>query len=149
MGVGKIVASVTRRASYMLMGQCPEDFELLSLPALLAGDQHERELLQNNPSIIIDGCALRCTAQIFNLYGVTPIAKIEVNQIMKERKLGPGKTRKELEETGKRLSGFTAERVLQALSDDGLEAQFSPLGELAEPPPEAGAGCPDRVVLPV
>jgi len=40
MGVGKIVASVTRRASYKLMGQCPEDFELLSLPALLAGDSH-------------------------------------------------------------------------------------------------------------
>jgi len=145
MGVGKIVASVTRRASYMLMGQCPEDFELLSLPALLAGDPHERELLQKNPSIIIDGCALRCTAQIFNLYGVTPIAKIEVNQIMKERKLGPGKTRKELEETGKRLSDFTAERVLEALRHEGLDADFVPLNDLSQPPPGAGEGCPHRL----
>ena len=144
MGVGKIVANVTRRSSYLIKGQCPEDVELLSIPALLAGDAHERDLIQNNPSIVIDGCALRCAAHIYRMFGVEPIAKIEVNQIMKERKLGPGKTRKELEETGKRLSAFTAERVMQALSDEGLEAQFSPLGELAEPPPDAGSGCPDR-----
>src|SRR6185436_2085913 len=103
---------------------------------------------QENPSIIIDGCALRCTAQIFKLYGVEPVAKVEVGQIMKERKLGPGKTRKELEETGKKLSDFTAERVLQALRDEGLAADFVPLDDLSQPPPEAGCGCPDRFVPP-
>jgi uncharacterized metal-binding protein len=144
MGVGKIVASVTRRASYLIKSQCPEDIELLSLPALLAGDQHERDLLQNNPSIIIDGCALRCAAHIYRLFGVEAAAKIEVNQIMKEKKIGPGKTRKELEDAGKRLSDFTAERVLAALHDEGVSADFVAPDELQQAPPDAGMSCAHR-----
>lgn len=142
MGVGKIVANVTRRAAYQIKDQCPDDVELLSIPALLAGDPHERELIQNNPTIIIDGCALRCAAHIFRHLGVDAIAKIEVNQVMKEEKIGPGKTRKELEDTGKRLAVFTADRVLKALQDEGLEAGFSPLEELAQPAPDFSCGCP-------
>ncbi|HYG73563.1 MAG TPA: putative zinc-binding protein [Planctomycetota bacterium] len=145
MGVGKIVAAVTRRASYIIKDQCP-DVEILSLPALLAGDPAERKLVQENPSIIIDGCALRCTAHIYRLYGIEAVAKIEVNQVMKERKIGPGKTRKELEEVGKKLSNFTAERVLQALQDEGLSAGFVAPDDLAQPPPDAGTGCPHRLV---
>ena len=76
MGVGKIVANVTRRAAYEIYAQCPEDVELLSIPALMAGDAHERELIQNNPTIIIDGCALRCTAHIFRQFGVDAAAKV-------------------------------------------------------------------------
>ncbi|MEI6234307.1 MAG: putative zinc-binding protein [Planctomycetota bacterium] len=145
MGVGKIVANVTRRAAYAIHAQCPEDVELLSIPALMAGDAHERELIQNNPTIIIDGCALRCTAHIFRQFGVDAVAKIEVNQVMKEKKIGPGKTRKELEETGKRLSDFTAEKVLMALNDEGLEARFVSPEELLLPPPEGMCGCPDQM----
>jgi len=144
MGVGKIVASVTRRAAYLVKGQCPEDVELLSIPALLAGDPHERALLQNHPSIVIDGCALRCAAHIYRLYGVEPAAKIEVNQVMKEKKIGPGKTRKELENVGKRLADFTAERVLLALNDEGIEAAFVAPDDLSQPSPDAGIGCPHR-----
>ena len=147
MGVGKIVANVTRRASYLIQAQCPDEVELLSLPALLAGDPHERALIQNHPVIAIDGCALRCAAHIFRQFGVEPVAKVEVNQVMKEKKLGPGKTRKELEETGKRLSDFTADRVLQALHDEGVEASFVPVDDLSEPPPDGGTGCPHRPVL--
>lgn len=144
MGVGKIVANVTRRAAYEIHAQCPEDVELLSIPALMAGDAHERELIQNNPTIIIDGCALRCTAHIFRQFGVDAVAKIEVNQVMKEKKIGPGKTRKELEATGKRLSDFTAEKVLMALNDEGLEARFVSPEELLLPPPDDLCGCPEQ-----
>ena len=139
MGIGKIVASVTRRAAYHVQGQCPEDVELLSIPALIAGDAHERDLIQNNPSIVIDGCALRCGAHIFKLFGVEPAAKIEVSQIMKERKIGPGKTRKELEEVGKRLSNFTAERVLEALKDGLVAEGFEPVDHLQHDPPSSCA----------
>ena len=145
MGVGKIVANVTRRASYLIHAQCPEDVELLSIPALIAGDPAERALLKNNPAIIIDGCALRCTAHIFRQFGIEPAAKIEVNQIMREKKIGPGKTRKELEEVGRRLSDFTADRVLQALNDEGLDARFVAPEELLLAPPADLIGCPDRI----
>lgn len=142
MGVGKIVANVTRRAAYQIKDQCPDEVELLSIPALLAGDAHERALIQDNPTIIIDGCALRCAAHIFRHLGVEAVAKIEVNQVMKEEKIGPGKTRKELEATGKKLSEFTADRVLRALKDEGIDAGFSPLEDLSQPAPAFSCACP-------
>jgi uncharacterized metal-binding protein len=50
--------------------------------------------------------------------GVTPAAKIEVTQLIREKRLTPGKTRKELEETGKKLSEAVAERMADALRDE-------------------------------
>jgi uncharacterized metal-binding protein len=143
MGVGKIVANVTRRAAYLLKGQCPEDVELLSIPAFLAGDPEERALAANHPAVIIDGCALRCAAHIFRQHGLEAVAKIEVNQIMKEARIGPGKTRKELEASGRKLGDLTAERVLTALRDEGLQAEFAPaLPVEGDAPHGAGYGCP-------
>jgi uncharacterized metal-binding protein len=142
MGVGKIVAAVTRRAAYLIKEQCPDDVELLSIPALLAGDPHEQELLREHPTVIIDGCALRCAAHIFRHMGVEAAAKIEVNQVMKEHKIGPGRTRKELEESGRKLSNFTADRVLAALQDEGLDAQFSPQLETPSADVLASCACP-------
>ena len=126
MGVGKIVANVTRRAAYQLQGQCPEDVEILSIPAFLAGDPDEQKLAREHPTLIIDGCNLRCAAQIFEHAGITPTAKVEVAQLMREFKTGPGKTRKELEETGKRLSEHTTQRVFKALSDEAMKQSFVP-----------------------
>jgi uncharacterized metal-binding protein len=45
---------------------------------------------------------------------------------MREFKTGPGKTRKELEETGKRLSNHTSDRVLKALQDEAFKQKFTP-----------------------
>ena len=141
MGVGKIVANVTRRAAYHLQGQCPEDVEILSIPAFLAGDPHERKLATEHNTLIIDGCNLRCAAQIFEHEGITPTIKVEVAQLMREFKTGPGKTRKELEETGKRLSNHTADRVLKALNDEAVKQAFTP--------PEAKPACEKSCAVPV
>jgi hypothetical protein len=50
--------------------------------------------------------------------GVTPAAKIEVSHVIREKRLTPGKTRKELEETGKKLAEAVAERMATALRDE-------------------------------
>jgi uncharacterized metal-binding protein len=118
MGVGKVVANVTRRAAYLAHGACPEDTELLSIPALLAGSEEERALIENHPVVVIEGCVLRCASHVMKFMGVTPAAKIEVTQLIREKRLTPGKTRKELEETGKKLSEVVAERMVDALRDE-------------------------------
>jgi uncharacterized metal-binding protein len=118
MGVGKVVANVTRRAAYLTKGACPEDTELLSIPALLAGSEEERALVQNHPVVVVEGCVLRCASHVMKLMGVTPAAKIEVTQLIREKRLTPGKTRKELEETGKKLAEAVAERMTDALRDE-------------------------------
>ena len=128
MGVGKIVANVTRRAAYLVHQQHPEKTALLSLPALLAGDTEQRALVKNNPVILFDGCGERCGMHIFHQLGVWPIAKIEVGQIMAETKMGPGKTRQQLEEIGRRLSEALAARVEKVMRNEALLKSFKPAG---------------------
>ncbi|HEY3322647.1 MAG TPA: putative zinc-binding protein [Planctomycetota bacterium] len=126
MGVGKIVANVTRRAAYLVHQKFPETTALLSLPALLAGDAEQRELIEHNPVILIDGCGERCGIHIFNELGVFPIGKIEVGHIMAETKLGPGKTRQQLEDIGRRLSEAVAARIEVIMDDKHLTESFRP-----------------------
>ncbi|MCY3022691.1 MAG: hypothetical protein NTW87_27240 [Planctomycetota bacterium] len=143
MGVGKIVANVTRRAAYLVHQKHPETTALLSLPALLAGDPEQRELVRNNPVILFDGCTERCGMHIFCQLGVWPIAKIEVAQIMAETKIGPGKTRQQLEDIGRKLSGALAARIEKVMQNDALLRDFKPAQELklASPKPECAHAC--------
>jgi len=134
MGVGKVVANVTRRAAYLAKGACPEDTELLSIPALLAGSPEEKALLEQHPVVVIEGCVLRCASHVMKFLGVTPAAKIEVTQLIREKRLTPGKTRKELEETGKKLAEAVAERMADVLADEPTLASWQGPGELAELP---------------
>ncbi len=133
MGVGKVVANVTRRAAYLAKGACPEDTELLSIPALLAGSEEERELLKH-PVVVVEGCVLRCASHVMKFMGVTPAAKIEVTQLIREKRLTPGKTRKELEETGKKLAEAVAERTADVLRDEPTLQNWQEPADLTELP---------------
>ncbi|MGD0093804.1 MAG: putative zinc-binding protein, partial [Planctomycetota bacterium] len=143
MGVGKIVANVTRRAAYLVQQRNPETTAILSLPALLAGDPEQRELVKNRPVILVDGCTERCGMHIFNQLGVYPVAKIEVGQIMSETKMGPGKTRQQLEDIGKRLAESTAARIELVMKNEELLKSFQAAQELrwAVPCPECSRAC--------
>jgi uncharacterized metal-binding protein len=151
MGVGKIVANVTRRAAYLVHQRNPETTALLSLPALLAGNPEQRELVRNNPVILVDGCTERCGMHIFNQLGVYPVAKIEVGQIMAETKMGPGKTRQQLEDIGKRLAESTADRIELVMKNEDLLKSFRAAQELrwAAPSTECSRACsclPDKAL---
>jgi uncharacterized metal-binding protein len=117
MGVGKVVANVTRRAAYLTHAACPEDTEILSIPALLAGNEEERRLALEHPVVVIEGCVLRCASHVMKLIGATPAAKVEVSRIIREKRLTPGRTRKELETSGKQLAEAVAERLQLVLAD--------------------------------
>lgn len=118
MGVGKVVANVTRRAAYLAHAACPEDTEVLSIPALLAGNEEERRLAFEHPVVVIEGCVLRCASHVLKLIGAQPAAKIEVSKVIREKRLTPGRTRKELEASGKQLAEAVAERIRLALVDE-------------------------------
>jgi uncharacterized metal-binding protein len=142
MGVGKIVANVTRRAAYLVHQKHPDKTALLSLPALMAGDSEQRDLVKNNPVILADGCGERCATHIFHHLGVWPIARIEVSQIMAEKKMGPGKTRQQLEDIGRKLSEALAERIEKVMQNEGLLKSFRPAKELKlSPPPDCVRAC--------
>lgn len=130
MGVGKVVASVTRRAAYLAHAACPEDTEILSIPALLAGSEEERRLALEHPVVVIEGCVLRCASHVMKLIGATPAAKVEVSRLIREKRLTPGRTRKELENSGKQLAEAVAERLQLVLADAPwpVESEHTPTG---------------------
>jgi hypothetical protein len=88
----------------------------LSLPALLTGDRGQQRLAHGLPAVLVNGCAHRCASRILASFGVQPVAAIEVAKIMAEMKTGPGKARRELEVSGKRLAAAVAERMERAMN---------------------------------
>jgi uncharacterized metal-binding protein len=140
-GVGKILANITRRAAYLVHQRHPDTTALASVPALLAGDAEQRELVAANPVVLIDGCVERCGAHLLHRLSVWPVAKIEVPAVMTETKLGPGQTRQELDDTGKRLAQAVAERVERVLQDQNLLATFKPGKAITLPKAKTHRGC--------
>lgn len=136
MGVGKVVATVTRRAAYLVRQRHPRTTALLSLPALLAGGPEQRDLVRDSPVILLDGCGERCGMHILHQLGVSPFAKIEVAQIMAETRTGPGKTRRQPEESGQRLAEAVAACVERAMRNKALLKSFRPAKELKLAPPK-------------
>jgi len=116
MGVGKAAAVVTRRAAYLVHQAHSKTTVLLSLPALLAGDREQHRLARKLPVVLMNGCAHRCASRILASIGVQPVAAIEVAKIMAETRTGPGKARRELEVSGKRLAAAVAERMECAMN---------------------------------
>lgn len=135
MGVGRIVANVTRRAACLIVRKYPAQTALLSLPALLAGDAEQCALVQDNPVIFLDGCGQRCAAHIFYHLGVNPVAKIEVGHLMAETKLGPGKTRQQLDEIGRKLADVAAGRIKRIMRNKKLLQSFKPAAGLRRAAP--------------
>ena len=106
-GIGLIVSCVTRVAAYVLeeeLLQQAKKVGILSPPSLLRGLEEDRQLVENSPTIIIDGCAHQCGSNFLLLLGINPAARIYAPEIMLEAHLELGTARKELEESGKLLA---------------------------------------------
>lgn len=121
-GIGLIVSCVTRQAAYILEEELfsfSERVGILSPPSLLRGLEEDRRLVEECPTLVIDGCAHQCGSNLLRLLGIWPAARIYLPEIMVATGLQPGRTRKELEEPGKRLAHATA-RLAAAIIEEIL-----------------------------
>lgn len=120
-GIGLIVSCVTRLAAYILEEELSssERVGILSPPSLLRGLEEDRQLVEECPTLVIDGCAHQCGSNLLRLLGIWPAARIYLPEVMAETGLQPGRTRKELEEPGKRLA-HEAARLAAAIIDEIL-----------------------------
>lgn len=114
-GVGKVAAQVTRACGYLVVDSTL-DVEVLSVSGLYSGDPEEVRKLEQNPLLIIDGCNEKCASHICYYLGVTPAAKVFIIDLMREGGLTPGKTRRELDENGKRLAQAASARVRELIA---------------------------------
>ena len=112
MGIGKTVAGVTRLAA-LIVGEdlLPGKTNILCIPALSAMVEEDIRFVEDYPTIVIDGCGERCASHLSLFYDFKPAAIVNVLDVVKETGLKPGKSRKELEESGKLLAHKIAEKV--------------------------------------
>ena len=112
MGIGKAVAGVTRLAA-LIVGEdlLPAKTNILCIPALGAMVEEDIRFVEDYPTIVIDGCVERCASQLSLFYDIKPAAVVYALDVVKETGLKPGKSRKELEESGKLLAQKIAEKV--------------------------------------
>lgn len=129
-GVGLVLSSVARHATYLLTEELlPGKTEIVDSVGLYSGSAEEVALIEDYPTIVIDGCAHHCGTNLFRVLGIKPAARIFLPPIAKmppsyvcecrkdEIKLSPGTNRRVLKETGKNLATEVATQAANIALD--------------------------------
>lgn len=76
-GVGFPLSSVARYATFIVTeDMLPGETEIVDAARLINGMRDEVELVENHPTIIIDGCAYQCGSNLFRLLNIKPAVRI-------------------------------------------------------------------------
>ena len=131
--------TVARLAALKVLNESrPNDTVTICLPLFLAGGVGDRAFARVNPTITVDGCALRCAARGTEKYSSKPVASLVVNDIVAECGLGKPEGRRRLNEAGQQAVTATAERLV-ALVDQtlGNGARSAPAAAVEPSSPDA------------
>jgi uncharacterized metal-binding protein len=90
----------------------PGETVTLCLPLFLAGDEKERAFAKSYPTIAVDGCGKLCAKRATEKYSGPVSGSIVVEELLEERGLSPGKSRRELDEEGQRSAEVIAEEIV-------------------------------------
>jgi len=90
----------------------PGETVTLCLPLFLAGDEKERAFAKSYSTIAVDGCGKLCAKRATEKYSAPVSGSIVVDELLKQRRLSPGKSRRELDEEGQRSAEVIAEEIV-------------------------------------
>ncbi len=115
-GIGRLVSTVVRMASYKIREMRPDQVVLLSSGRLAARDPEHVALLAKYPLLVIDGCRPHCASFMADELGRTPASKIYVADIMAEQKINvAGEKRRGLTEKGYKLVDALARKAVDEI----------------------------------
>ncbi|HUS70705.1 MAG TPA: putative zinc-binding protein [Anaerolineae bacterium] len=104
--------TISRVAARMVLEELsPENTVTLCLPLFLAGDENERAFARFYPTIAVDGCEKLCAKRATERYSGPVSGSIVVDELLEERGLSPGRSRRELDEEGQRSAEVIAEEI--------------------------------------
>ena len=89
----------------------PGETVTLCLPLFLAGDEKERAFAKSYPTIAVDGCGKLCAKRATEKYSGPVSGSIVVDELLEQRGLSPGKSRRALDEEGQRSAEVIAEEI--------------------------------------
>lgn len=114
-GIEKVYGLVAREVARILAEKLrPDKVTSICLPRLMNGDDEAKMMIEENPCIVIDGCANRCARNIVEQAGGKLVVSVSVVDVLKEnRHLMPrGQSLRVLDEKGLRLAEKIAERLV-------------------------------------
>lgn len=136
--------TISRVAARMVLEELsPEDTVTLCLPLFLAGDENERAFAKFYPTIAVDGCEKLCAKRATERYSGPVSGSILVDELLEERGLSPGRSRRELDEQGQQSAEVISEEIVDQvgrLLGGKKDTEPVPAVATAEPP-TAGATC--------
>jgi uncharacterized metal-binding protein len=113
-GIGRLVSTVTRLASYKIKEMRPDEVVLLSSGALTVGEPESVELFSKYPVLVIDGCRPHCASFLADELGKKPAASIYVADVMAANKLNvAGEKRRGLTAKGQKLVDALAQKAVE------------------------------------
>jgi hypothetical protein len=137
--------TITRVAARMVLDELnPEDTVTLCLPLFLAGDENERAFARFYPTIAVDGCEKLCAKRATEKYSGPVSGSIVADELLEERGLSPGKSRRELDEEGQRSAEVIAEEIADqvgALLGRKKDIESVPAEATTAPGPAGGTCC--------
>lgn len=135
-GIGDPVSSVTRLAGYILDEDIlPGRVELVSIPPIITGVPDEIRMVEENPVIVLDGCAHRCGSNALNVVSIKPAARLFTPRVRWETKHAIGRRRPFPEVSGQKLAKDLAEKaaVIARHMLEDPEYEFTPQKVQANP----------------
>lgn len=126
-GVGFVLSSVARYAAYLVTEDLlPGLTEIVDAQRLISGMPDEVALVENHPTILIDGCGYQCGSNLFRMLELKPALRLLIPPIAKmpptyvcdckkqQTKISPGTQRRVPSESGKNLASEIAARTASA-----------------------------------
>ena len=84
-GIGKPSGTISRLATYYVVEDLlPEKTNTVCLPLLVIGDEKARRLVQQSPTIAVDGCHYKCATRCIQTSNGKLVASLNVLQLYRD-----------------------------------------------------------------
>lgn len=118
-GIGKTFGTISREATYCVVEDLKRgEASTLCLSLLVMGDADAGRSVRSHRCVAVDGCPAECAKKNLELSGAKLAANFRVVDIVREHKNLKPKSVTFLDEDGRKLSKFLAEKI--ALKIDEL-----------------------------
>lgn len=117
-GSGRLASTIARQAGFHIASSRPAATALLSISKIIAGAPEETECIEKHPTLLIDGCKVRCATALMDTKKRkrNVIGTLFLPHVMAESRINiTGEKRTCLGEAGQRLAAIVAERGIEAI----------------------------------
>jgi len=112
-GIGKPSGTISRLATYYIVEDIlPEETSTVCLPLLVIGDERARQMVQQSPTIAVDGCYYKCATKSIQTAQGRLAASLNVLQLYRDYVHLEVKSAVDLGPEGEKFARIVAGKIL-------------------------------------